>query len=181
MEKELSFLYSSFLSKISSLPYNKEIKEALEFAEKAHKGQKRKNGVPYIIHPIRVAYRILNHGIKDKEIIVSALLHDVVEDTPITLEEIEEQFGKEVKEIVDALSKRKGETKKEYIERVKLNEKAKFIKAYDSFDNLMDLEGLKGKLSNEWIEKNKEYWKKIVLDFGNEKLKEELSSYLKKQ
>ena len=80
------------------------IRQALEFSGNAHKGQLRKSGDPYISHPIAVA-RILTPLHLDAQAIMAALLHDVVEDTHISNEEVAKKFGKSVAELVDGLSK----------------------------------------------------------------------------
>jgi GTP pyrophosphokinase len=80
------------------------VREALEFSQAAHRGQKRQSGDPYISHPIAVA-RILTTLHLDVQAIIAALLHDVVEDTDVTAEEVAEKFGKPVAELVDGLSK----------------------------------------------------------------------------
>lgn len=77
---------------------------ALEVANVAHKGQMRKSGEPFIIHPIAVA-AILADMKMDRDCIIAGLLHDTVEDTPVTLEELETLFGRDVRKIVE------GETK----------------------------------------------------------------------
>ena len=78
--------------------------EALRFAETAHQGQFRKSGEPYIVHPILVA-AITAAVSGDETMVQAALLHDVVEDTPHTLEEIRERFGDDVAHIVEGLTK----------------------------------------------------------------------------
>ncbi|MDH4284024.1 MAG: bifunctional (p)ppGpp synthetase/guanosine-3',5'-bis(diphosphate) 3'-pyrophosphohydrolase, partial [Gallionellaceae bacterium] len=80
------------------------IRQALEFSESAHKGQLRKSGEPYISHPIAVA-QILTPLHLDAQAIMAALLHDVVEDTGISSEELAHKFGKPVAELVEGLSK----------------------------------------------------------------------------
>ena len=80
------------------------IEKAYQVAVGAHEGQKRKSGEPYIIHPICVAI-ILADLEMDKETIVAAMLHDVVEDTAMTLEEIQDAFGAEVALLVDGVTK----------------------------------------------------------------------------
>ncbi len=80
------------------------IKAAFEFGEKAHRGQTRKSGGDYIWHPVAVA-EILADIQLDQESLIAAILHDVVEDTPYTKEDITERFGENVSEIVDGVTK----------------------------------------------------------------------------
>ena len=80
------------------------IEKAYRVAERAHTGQVRKSGEPYIIHPLYVAI-ILADLEMDKETIAAGLLHDVVEDTILTKEEIEQQFGPDVALLVDGVTK----------------------------------------------------------------------------
>lgn len=80
------------------------IDKAYRFAAKHHEGQFRKSGEPFITHPVAVAEILLDLHM-DAVMIVAALLHDVVEDTEATLESIQEEFGDEVAELVDGLTK----------------------------------------------------------------------------
>ena len=80
------------------------ITEAYHFAEKAHDGQKRRSGEPYIIHPVAVAQILAEMGM-DADSICAALLHDVVEDTPVTDEEIRKKFGETIEQLVDGVTK----------------------------------------------------------------------------
>lgn len=80
------------------------IDEAYKYAEAKHKGQYRKTGEPYIVHPLEVA-NILTSINADKETIISALLHDVIEDTEGTKKEIAEKFGETVAKLVDGVTK----------------------------------------------------------------------------
>ena len=80
------------------------IYEALDVAIAAHSGQKRSSGEDYIIHPVHVAEILVDYGL-DYETISAALLHDVVEDTPVTEEEIRKQFGDEICELVVGVTK----------------------------------------------------------------------------
>ena len=82
----------------------KRVIEAYEFAKKAHEGQKRYSGEPYIMHPAKVAATLIDFH-ADENAIIAALLHDVAEDTVKTLEDIERQFGAEVKNLCWGLMK----------------------------------------------------------------------------
>ncbi len=80
------------------------VERALEFSEAAHRGQKRLSGEDYVSHSIAVATILVNQQL-DSTTVAAALLHDVVEDSDVRLEEIQEQFGEEVGGLVDGLTK----------------------------------------------------------------------------
>ena len=80
------------------------LNEIIDFIIEAHEGQFRKSGEPYSVHPILVA-TINSTFSKDEDVIATALLHDVVEDTPFTLEFVEEKWGKNVSNMVKGLTK----------------------------------------------------------------------------
>lgn len=81
-----------------------EIEHAIEVAEKAHKGQKRNSGEPYITHPLAVAACLVDWGM-DSDSILAGILHDTVEDTDLTIPEVETQFGADVAFLVDGVTK----------------------------------------------------------------------------
>ncbi|MBE6963874.1 MAG: bifunctional (p)ppGpp synthetase/guanosine-3',5'-bis(diphosphate) 3'-pyrophosphohydrolase [Ruminococcaceae bacterium] len=81
-----------------------QIRAAFELAERAHEGQKRKSGEPYITHPVSVAQIVAEQRL-DSESIIAALLHDVIEDTPVTHEEVAKQFSPTVADLVEGVSK----------------------------------------------------------------------------
>lgn len=83
---------------------NNLICRAFQFAYSLHEGQMRKSGEPYIAHPIAVAELLRDLG-GDSEMIAAGFLHDVVEDTPTTPEDIEVMFGKNVRQLVEAVTK----------------------------------------------------------------------------
>lgn len=95
---------------LKSIPHNfsqddeRLIKKTLKFATKAHEGQKRKSGEPYITHPIAAAV-ILGQIFPDTETIVATLLHDITEDTEVTQEELVTEFGEEIATLVDGVTK----------------------------------------------------------------------------
>ena len=84
------------------------ITKAFNFAKAAHKGVRRRSGEPYILHPIAVARIVVSEIGLGSTSICSALLHDVVEDTDYTVEDIENLFGKKIAQIVDGLTKISG-------------------------------------------------------------------------
>jgi GTP pyrophosphokinase len=81
-----------------------ELEHAIDFAAKAHTGQKRKSGEPYIIHPLHVADTLVDWGM-DIDTVLAGILHDTVEDTEASLEEIENLFGRDVAFLVDGVTK----------------------------------------------------------------------------
>ena len=102
-------LFNELINRISSDLNEEEIsliKKAYEFAKEAHKGQKRESDEPYIIHPLNVAL-VLSSIHVDGETYAAALLHDVLEDTETTPEEIKEQFGDDVLFLVQSVTKLK--------------------------------------------------------------------------
>ena len=80
------------------------IKKAYEFAAKAHEGQKRRSGEDYITHPCAVAEIVAEFGF-DASTVVAAFLHDTLEDTPVTDEQIKTEFGEEILELVEGVTK----------------------------------------------------------------------------
>ncbi|HZG78683.1 MAG TPA: RelA/SpoT family protein, partial [Paenibacillus sp.] len=95
LEKASSYIKEADLSRI---------REAYEYAENAHRGQTRKSGEPYILHPLAVADILVSMQM-DATTIIVGLLHDVVEDTNVTTQDLEARFGKTCAELVDGLTK----------------------------------------------------------------------------
>jgi guanosine-3',5'-bis(diphosphate) 3'-pyrophosphohydrolase len=105
--EEKRYLISDLCSELESYlegPQITEVYRAYLFGAQAHEGQKRVSGEPYIFHPIAVA-RIMCEMQMDYKSIIAALLHDVIEDTPTLKEQLAENFGDEVAELVDGVSK----------------------------------------------------------------------------
>lgn len=98
--------FAAFYEQVKQNPqYDCEkIKKAYDIAKAAHQDQKRRSGEPYIMHPVAVAQILFNFGM-DNECIISALLHDVVEDTKVSIDFIRETFGDEVALLVDGVTK----------------------------------------------------------------------------
>lgn len=80
------------------------VKQAYDFAQKAHQNQKRASGQPYIVHPTQVAGTLATLGL-DPDTIAAGFLHDTVEDTPVTNNDLKDKFGKDVAFIVDGVTK----------------------------------------------------------------------------
>ena len=106
---------------------------ASKIAYKAHEGQTDKAGVPYIFHPIHIAEQMDN-----EESCVVALLHDVIEDSNITLEYLSKYFSEDIIEALRILNKEENDDYVEYIKRVKTNKLATKVKLKDLEHN-MDL------------------------------------------
>ena len=110
--------------------YTKLTCKAMNIAYNAHHGQKDKSGVPYIIHPLHLAEQM-----KDEFSCCAALLHDVVEDTDVTLEQLAEDFPAEVVEAVRLLTHDPLENYLEYVRRIKGNSVAMKVKLADLAHN----------------------------------------------
>ncbi len=101
-------------------------KKAITISYNAHHGQLDKGGMPYVFHPYHLAEQM-----DDELSVCVALLHDLVEDTDITIEQLEKEFPKEVTEAVSALTMPPSMDYFEYIERIKHNDIAKKVKLAD--------------------------------------------------
>jgi (p)ppGpp synthase/HD superfamily hydrolase len=99
---------------------NSDIKKAMKFAKFYHKGQFRKSGEPYYVHPITVAAMILQYT-KNPIIVAGALLHDVIEDTEATVEIIEIEFGKRIAQIVARLTRTRPDGSQIGVEEIIIN------------------------------------------------------------
>ena len=124
----------------------KRIIDAYEFAKEKHRGQFRKaSELEYITHPKYVA-RVVEQLTSDEILTTAALLHDTIEDTDATYEEIEEKFGREVADIVNELTNKKKERgsmkKRQYIlyKMGRMSDKALIVKLADRFHNVLFLE-----------------------------------------
>ncbi len=105
IDKRAGHVFEVMKNRVSPEELTK-IKEAFELAKVAHAPQKRKTGEPYIFHPIAVATIAAEELMLDVPTVMAAFLHDVVEDTPYTLQDIRERFGDEVAFLVDVVTKK---------------------------------------------------------------------------
>lgn len=120
------------------------IKNARDFAYQKHRNQKRNGDVPYTDHLEGVVFRLKNLGVTDTEVICAAWLHDVLEKTDATLDELIQRFGKETATLVLSLTKSKDIPKKDieiqYIKQLRdAPIEAKIIKLCDISSNIKDL------------------------------------------
>ncbi len=107
------------------------IEKALQIAARAHEGQKDKEGQPYILHPLR-----LMNAVEDVPAKIVAVLHDVIEDTPVTAEELRrEGFDEAVLAALECLTHRKGEPYADFVVRCKRDVIARRVKLADLEDN----------------------------------------------
>ncbi len=104
-------MYEDLIAEFLTVPAQSEVRyhgdriaDAARFAANCHDGQLRKSGEPYIIHPLEVAKILISYGM-DESCIIASLLHDVIEDTPITKEELAARFSPEIAELVDGVTK----------------------------------------------------------------------------
>ena len=144
----LRYQEKRFLDNLDSLPdKDKEfVIKAYKLAERYHRGQERDEGGPYIIHCLRIANSLIEKlGVREKEILAAALLHDTIEDTKLTLSKVEKIFGKKVARLVAALTrKHEGDTEENKYKRKLIKHKeiirssrdTREIKALDYLDNV---------------------------------------------
>ncbi len=128
------------------------IRDAFEFAWEAHSNQRRKSGEPYIIHPVSVARIVAEELELGADPVIAAFLHDVVEDTPYTIEYIRERFGDEVAFLVDVVTKKK-DTKyvqskqidnfRQILASMQFDVRALLIKLADRLHNMRTLSSMK--------------------------------------
>jgi guanosine-3',5'-bis(diphosphate) 3'-pyrophosphohydrolase len=145
--------------------------QAAAFAAEKHRNQRRKDeeASPYINHPIQLAYVLVQSNIEDPVVLAAALLHDTVEDTNTTLEELQIVFGFEIANIVaecsDDKSLAKQERKQAQIDHAAtISHKAKLVKLADKIANVNDLNDAP---PAGWsLERKREYfdWAKKVVD-----------------
>ncbi len=159
-------------SSASSKVMTAQFLQALNFAAYKHRDQRRKDThrTPYINHPIAVANILLNEaGVTDEHVLVAALLHDTVEDTKTTFEEIEQHFGQIIRgivsEVTDDKSLPKAVRKQRQLEHAsQLSDRARLVKLADKTANLRDItaatpEGWSVSRLDDYLE-----WGKAVID-----------------
>jgi guanosine-3',5'-bis(diphosphate) 3'-pyrophosphohydrolase len=130
---------------------------ALLYSIEKHAVQRRRDGSPYIAHPIRVAESLRSIGaVHDPEVIMAALLHDLIEDTDVEYDDLLRRFGQRVADLVVVLSGDmrlpKAARRAEVVERIKAaSDEAKAIRLADRLDNLMDMAGFSDARKREFL------------------------------
>lgn len=148
------------------------VMRATKYAAEQHRGQSRKDAdnTPYINHPLALASLLADYaGVTDTNVIAAALLHDTVEDTNSTIDDIEELFGSKicsiVREVTDDKSLSAPERKRLQIEHAaKISHEAKLVKLADKISNLQDM--LERPPVNWSLQRKREYfdWARAVID-----------------
>jgi guanosine-3',5'-bis(diphosphate) 3'-pyrophosphohydrolase len=149
MRKGMAYLFRKRARKLPTMPTHMElVLRAAAFAAEKHRNGRRKDAEasPYINHPIQLAYILVQADIEDPVVLAAALLHDTIEDTNTTHDEIEIVFGHEIANIVaecsDDKTLTKVQRKQAQIDKAaKISQKAKLVKIADKIANVSDIDG----------------------------------------
>jgi len=183
--KELSVAWeaeSEFMSTIREKSYNlPRIQQAVTLMKKHHAVQQRKSGEPYYTHPLIVAQKVSSYT-SDEDALIGALLHDVVEDTMMTLVELHLMFGKKVAKLVDQVTKLNSSHRKYRLQKSQIHSKlltsmeknAILIKLCDRLHNLETLRALPETKRKRIIEETKEIYLPLAKKHGFTKLTKDL-------
>ncbi len=151
INESVNRLFDALVSRVSKEDMMR-IRKAYEFASEAHKEQRRKTGAPYIIHPIAVAHIVAEELELGANPVIAAFLHDVVEDTSYTIEDIRDRFGDDVSFLVGTVTKQKKEkydhskqvdNYRQILESVQFDIRALLIKLADRLHNMRTLDSMR--------------------------------------
>ncbi len=170
---------------------NNLVEKALIKAIELHKSQVRKGDgkIPYVVHPLEVGIIVARYT-ESPELVAAAVLHDTVEDCNYSLEELEKEFGSEVKNYVSSLTENASITdwadrKIEHLKRLRLNQEAYFIKSADALANMRSLfSSLKAEGSVVWSRFNAtkdqkmKYFRVILQDTEDNLPKKHIEEYV---
>lgn len=183
MEKSAADLYTGNEG-WEDFPQGQTWKKALEFAKKKHEGQLRDEGVPYFEH-IRAVMEILIHEANtfDDTILTIAALHDVIEDTDCTYNDIKEAFGENVANAVNLLTRKKGQPFDEYAKAIFENNEFPYVRKIKLADRLHNLRTLPNTRNPQKIVKKVLETERCILPYENcsprdlmQKIKEEIAT-----
>ena len=161
-----------------------EVLKAYRFAKDYHHNQKRKDGSPYMTHPQNVAYILIKAGF-DYQTACAALLHDVVEDTSCTLDDIRENFGDTIAALVDGVTKMKGSdfnslkeekiaTHKKILDSITKDARIIAVKLADRLHNMYTLDFLDKKKQEEIARETLDFYVNLARILGVYQIKDEL-------
>ena len=159
------------------------VRLAAEFGQEAHLGQFRKNGDPYFTHPVRVALRAIEYDL-DSTTIIGSLLHDVIEDTTYTHQDIILNFGETVANLIEALTKvkeSKSLTLYKIFELGKVDFRVILIKLLDRLDNMSDLEALARKKQRQICRESLTIYCEVAHGLGLLEIEEEMRALIFKK
>ena len=179
--------FDDILEKVSAVDGERDInllKKAYVFAARAHKGQTRRSGEPYLSHPLEVANMLADMRL-DSTTLIAGLLHDVLEDTEVTAAEIRENFGAEVADLVDGVTKisrvqeaspevRQAETIRKIILAMIGDLRVIFIKLVDRIHNLKTLKFLPEDKQKQIAKETLDIYAPIANRLGMGRIKAEL-------
>lgn len=159
------------------------VRRAEEFARKAHTGQRRKSGEPFINHPLAVAEILAEEGL-GAETIQAALLHDTIEDTPVTAEEVEREFGSAVGRLVQGITKieratedeRRNETYRKMLLAAAEDARVLLIKIADRVHNMRTISALPEKSQERVARETLAVYTPIAHRLGLRRLQQELEN-----
>ena len=133
----------------------------IEYMKQNHKGQKRKQGTPYYLHPFAVADILKEKGFNE-DYQAAGLLHDTLEDTNATKEEIMKLSSKEILDTVILLTKEKGYNMQDYYNRIINNDMAKMVKLADRYHNLTESTMTNILFKKKYINETKKWYLKMA-------------------
>jgi GTP pyrophosphokinase len=159
------------------------IKKAYDFSDQHHKGQKRKSGEPYMVHPYEVA-KLLAEYKMDEETIAAALLHDTVEDTPAEIKDVKKQFGTAIADMVEGLTKidiaeesrikADAATLRKMLMSSTKDFRLVFVKIMDKLHNLRTVEHLNKERQQRMATMSREVYAPLAMRLGLARVKAEL-------
>ena len=147
------------------------IDKAIYWARKYHGDQKRKSGEPYYSHPLEVAYMISDYKLKT-DVIVASILHDIVEDTEVTVEMIYGSFGQRIAEMVDRLTRDRPDGTKLSVEQVLINgyhlgdKEVLLIKLIDRLHNIQTISFQSPEKRKKIVEQTFKKFTSLVMYYG---------------
>ncbi len=137
------------------------LEEYIEYIKKKHNGQTRKQGTPYYLHPLEVCNILKENGFPF-EYQVTGLFHDLLEDTDTTYDEIREISNAEIAEAVRLVTKEKGYSMQEYIDRISKNEIAKMVKLADRLHNISETHLASKEFQEKYIKETEDWYMNLV-------------------